>query len=136
MCPTFHPKPTKKIHQSKFLVFPEMEVSRSDIKKFLYFIKRKHLLYFQKRSPVLFSPSSKNKTTPPQEYLLCFRKQKTLKDIVCLIFFVRILLITNFFRLNFFQNVFIRIFFIIRFFSHQNYQNLLYRNRKKFLYHK
>ena len=136
MCPTFHPKPTKKIHQNKFFVFPEMEVSRSDIKKFLYFIKRKHLLYFQKWSPVLFSPSSKNKITPPQEYLLCFRKQKTLKDIVCLIFFVRILFITNFFRLNFFQNVFIRIFFIIRFFSHQNYQNLLYRNRKKFLYHK
>ena len=136
MCPTFHPKPTKKIHQNKFFVFPEMEVSRSDIKKFLYFIKRKHLLYFQKRSSVLFSPSSKNKRTPPQENLLCFRKQKTLKDIVCLIFFVRILFSTNFFRLIFFQNVFIRIFFIIRFFSHQNYQNLLYRNRKKFLYHK
>ena len=37
-----------------------MEFFSSNIKKFLYFLKRKLSLYFQK-NPTLFSPSTKNK---------------------------------------------------------------------------
>ena len=37
-----------------------MEFSSSNIKKFLYFLKRELFLYFQK-NPTLFSPSKKNK---------------------------------------------------------------------------
>ena len=55
-----------------------MELSSSNIKKFLYFLKRK-LLYFRKWNPALFSPSSKNNKNPPRENFLCFRKRKPLK---------------------------------------------------------
>ena len=43
---TFNPKP-KITHPKKFLIFPEMELSISSIKKNSpYFFKRKPLLYF------------------------------------------------------------------------------------------
>ena len=32
----------------RFLIFREMKISTSDIKKFLYFLKRKLFLYFRK----------------------------------------------------------------------------------------
>ena len=52
------------------------ELSCSNIEKFLYFLKRKHVLYFQKQNPALFSPNPKNKRTPFRENLLCFMKRK------------------------------------------------------------
>ena len=56
-----------------------MGPSSCNIKKFLYFLKRKLLLYFQK-NPGLFSPSSKNKNNPPRENVLYFTKWKSRKN--------------------------------------------------------
>ena len=43
---TFNPKPTRK----KFLIFLEMDLSSSNIKKFSYSLKRKLFLYFRKHN--------------------------------------------------------------------------------------
>ena len=59
----FEPKPknkTKNQTRKKFLTFREMELSCSSIKKFLYFLKGKLLLYFRKWSPALSIPNPKN----------------------------------------------------------------------------
>ena len=70
---TSHPNPkiTKKMHTKKFLIFPEMKLSSSNIKKilifsqkktFLIFSQKKAFLIFPKTEPSTFqSPSSKNK---------------------------------------------------------------------------
>ena len=90
----------------------------------LYFLKRKHFLYFGKRNPAIFSPNFKNKRTPPRENLLYLRKQKPWKKKFTFSF-----LLQNFFLLNFFirisssefsssseifknQNFFLRVFYI------------------------
>ena len=60
--PSQRPKKQKKSVSKKFLIFPEIELSSSNIKKkFLYFLERKLFLYFLKWKPALFSPSLKNK---------------------------------------------------------------------------
>ena len=51
-----------------------MELSGSEIKKFLYFLKRKLFLYFWKCNPALFSKTSKNKKNLPRENLFYSRK--------------------------------------------------------------
>ena len=79
---TFHPslKNKKNPPHKKFLTFQKMELSSSNIKKFLYFLKRKFFSYFQNWNPALFSPSSKNKKNPPQENSLYFREWKPPKN--------------------------------------------------------
>ena len=63
----------KNPSRKKFFIFLEMVLSSSNIKKFLYFLKRKLFLYFLKRklfsyfkkwNPALFSLSSRNQKIP------------------------------------------------------------------------
>ena len=52
------PKPKKKTKKNpprkKFLIFPETELSRSNIKKFLIFSQKKAFLMFPKTEPCTF----------------------------------------------------------------------------------
>ena len=47
-----------------------MKLSSSNIKKFLYFLKRKLFLYFWKWNPALFTPGSKKKKSTPGKSLI------------------------------------------------------------------
>ena len=46
--PSPSPKKQKNPPRKKFITFPETETSSSNIKKILYFLKRKLFLYFLK----------------------------------------------------------------------------------------
>ena len=56
------PKNKKNPIQKTFLIYLTLR-----LKNFLYFLKRKFFLYFQKSYRALFSPNSKNKKNPPRE---------------------------------------------------------------------
>ena len=56
----------------KFLIFREMELFKLKTEK--------KSLYFRKWNPALFSPRSRNKTHPPWENFLYFRKRKPRKN--------------------------------------------------------
>ena len=62
----------------RFLIFREMKVSSSDIRKFLYFLKRKLFLYFRKPKHWKIIPY-----TLANGAYLCFRKRKPEK-IICI----------------------------------------------------
>ena len=50
------------------LIFPGTKLSSSNIyKKLPTFSQMKTFLYFSKHDPALFSPSPRNKRTPPQK---------------------------------------------------------------------
>ena len=84
---TLHSKPQKtkeKTPEKNSLYFQKWNFLAQIFKNFLLFPKRKVFLYFWKRNPAIFSPSPKNKRTPPQENLLYFRKPKTpQKNFMC-----------------------------------------------------
>ena len=60
-----------------------MELSSSNIKKIIIFSQKKTFLRDSHMKPCTFHPSSKNKRNPPRENFLCFRKQKSQKNIFC-----------------------------------------------------
>ena len=66
-------KNEKNPPRQKLLIFQEMELSDSKIKKI--FLKRKLFLCFQ-INPALFSPSLKNKKNSPRENCLYSRKME------------------------------------------------------------
>ena len=71
------PKKTPKNHLKKYsLYFWTWNFPALTLKKFLYSLKRKLFLYFQKWTPRLFIPSSKNERNLARDNFLCFSKRK------------------------------------------------------------
>ena len=52
-------KNKRNLSRKKFLIFQEIEPSGSNIKKFLYCLKRNVFLYFRKWNPAIFKPRLK-----------------------------------------------------------------------------
>ena len=72
-------KKQQNIPRKTFLIFSEMELSSSNFLKrnlFLYFPKRKLLLYLRIWNPAFFTPSSNIKRNLPGEKFLYIRKRK------------------------------------------------------------
>ena len=67
----FQPKLKKiKIHPENFLIFPEMELSNSKIKKFLIFSQKKSFLIFPEMEPCTFQLKlEKIKKSTPRKFL-------------------------------------------------------------------
>ena len=70
------PKTKKNPPLKKFLIFPKMELSSSNINKILAFPQKKAFLIFPEIEPCTFQPKLENKKNPPGEHFLYFRKQK------------------------------------------------------------
>ena len=75
-------KITKHVRPKKFVIFQEMEISSSNMEKILYFLKTKHLLYFRKRNPALFSPRLKNKKVHPEKISYTLQETQTPKKLI------------------------------------------------------
>ena len=60
-------KNKKNLPRKKFLIFPEMELSSSNIKKILIFSQKKVFLIFPKMEPCTFQPKLEKKKNPPGE---------------------------------------------------------------------
>ena len=50
---------SKNLPRKKFLMFQEIEPSGSNVKKFLYSLRRNVFLYFRKWNPAIFKPRLK-----------------------------------------------------------------------------
>ena len=69
-------KNKKDARGKDFLIFQEMELSSSNIKKNLIFSQKKTLLMFLEMEPCTFQTKLKKIKNPPQEKFLYFLKRK------------------------------------------------------------
>ena len=94
-------KKNKNVTPKRFLIFPGMELSSSNIKKIYIFLKINIFLYFRKRKPVLPSLSPQKTKNPPRlPNFLYFRKWNFLALILKLLYFLKRKLFFHFQKQN------------------------------------